>query len=214
MTNKKRIYLVIAGVAVMTLGLYLYNHGETQQDQPAAVERSVAGTEVLQTPVTTAQPSTVEPQVPEPATVEVSEEKPVLGQFMRVHEIYDADGRLRNLQFVFREGILPQMLFPNNRQLIIKYDQLARNMVGFGAATAYFYYEIVTHDTNGDGVFSEQDAITVAISRPTGWEYQTLERNVQEVLAYEDLPEDEALRLTFRINGKEVTRVYPLGLKK
>lgn len=215
MTNNKGIYLAIAGIAAIALGLYLYNRAETPQDQLATSGQSATGTDVSQTPVTAAaQPSAVEPQMPEPATVEASEEKPILGQFMRVHEIYDEEGRLRNLQFVFREGILPQMLFPDNRQLIIKYDQLARNMVGFGAATTYFYYEIVTNDTNGDGVFSEKDAITVAVSRPTGWEYQVLERNVQEVLAYEDLPEDEALRLTLRLDGKELTRVYPLGLKK
>ena len=214
MTNNKSIYLVIAGIVAIALGLYLYNWNDTPQDQPAAGEQSAASTEVLQTPAAISQPSAVEPQVPEPATVEVSEEKPILGQFMRVNEIYDAEGQLRNLQFVFREGILPQKLFPDNRQLITKYDQLARNMVGFGAATTYFYYEIVTQDTNRDGIFSGQDAITVAVSRPTGWEYQVLERNVQEVLAYEDLPEDEALRLTLRMDGKEVTRVYPLGVKK
>ncbi|HEX5055895.1 MAG TPA: hypothetical protein VFX02_05305 [Gammaproteobacteria bacterium] len=214
MTNKKGIYLVITGIVAIALGLYLYNRGDTLQDQPAAGAGTAAGTEVLQTPAATAQPSAVEARMPEPASVEIREEKPILGQFMRVNEIYDADGQLRNLRFVFREGILPQMLFPDNRQLIIKYDQLARNMVGFGAATTYFYYEIVTRDTNDDGVFSEQDAITVAVSRPTGWEYQVLERNVQEVLAYEDLPEEEALRLSLRMGGKEVTRVYPLGLKK
>jgi hypothetical protein len=133
---------------------------------------------------------------------------------MRVHEIYDDEGRLRNLRFVFREGILPQALFPDNRQLIVKYDQLARNVVGFGAATSFFYYEIVTHDTNGDGVFSERDALTIAVSRPTGWEYHILERNVDEVLAYEDLPEDEALRLTMRMGSEETTRVYSLALPK
>jgi hypothetical protein len=153
--------------------------------------------------------------VPEPAAVEVSEEKPILGQFMRVHEIRESnngngDGPIRNMEFVFRQGILPQMLFPTNGQVIVKYDQLARNMVGFGAATAFFYYEIVTHDTNGDGLFSDLDAITVAVSRPTGNEYRVLASNVEEVLAYEDLAEDDALRLTMRTGGDEVTQVYSL----
>jgi hypothetical protein len=154
--------------------------------------------------------------VPETSAVEYSEEKPILGQFMRVLEIREnnngnGDGPIRNMEFVFREGILPQMLFPGNGQVILKYDQLARNIVGFGAATAFFYYEIVTHDTNGDGIFSDLDAITVAISRPTGAEYRVLASNVEAVLAYEDLPEDEALRLILRIGGKEVTRVYSLS---
>lgn len=214
MTNKQGIiYFALAAAAAVVLALYLL----TLDFSPVGHEPD----EVTQSPGDAATPSsgpaaqafgpTVESDVPEPETVEVSEEKPILGQFMRVREIRDdGDGRLRNLEFVFREGILPQMLFPNNRQVIVKYDQLARNMVGYGAATAFFYYEIVTRDSNGDGAFSDLDAVTVAVSRPTGWEYRVLERNVDEVLAYEDLPEEEALRLTMRIGGEELTRVYPL----
>lgn len=214
MTNKKGIiYLTIAGIAAILLGFYLFGMDRTSRQEPVAIEQQAADDRAPEQLAVETQ-ATVQPQVPEPATVEISEEKPILGQFMRVHEIHDEDGQLRNLKFVFREGILPQTLFPDNRQLIVKYDQLARNVVGFGAATSYFYYEIVTHDTNGDGVFSELDALTVAVSRPTGWEYRVLERNVDEVLAYEDLPEEEGLRLTMRLGGKEVTRVYSLSLKQ
>lgn len=216
MTNKKGIiYFALAVMAAIALAVYLV----TLDSSPGGRETAVTqpSSEVAAPPPgVAAQTSahTVESDVPEPEAVEAGEEKPILGQFMRVREIRDdGDGRLRNLEFVFREGILPQMLFPDNRQVIVKYDQLARNMVGYGAATAFFYYEIVTRDTNGDGTFSELDAVTVAVSRPTGWEYRVLERNVDEVLAYEDLPEEEALRLSIRIGGEELTRVYPLTEK-
>lgn len=215
--NKSIIYLVIAGVAAILLCGYLFSLGPSSQNsQPSAVD-SEDNPDSTSPPVPeTGKPVPAsESSVPEPAAVEFSEERPILGQFMRVREIRESseageEGPIRNLEFVFREGILPQMLFPGNTQVILKYDQLARNMVGFGAATAFFYYEIVTHDTNGDGLFSEQDAITVGVSRPTGGEYRVLASGVEEVLAYEDLPEDEALRLTMRKGGEEVTRVYSL----
>lgn len=211
MTNKKSIiYLAIAILAAILLCVYLFGLAPSSSDQqePASIERTPGG--LPQTSQGAVPPSPAESQAPEPAALESSEEKPILGQFMRVREIHDGAGRLRNLEFVFREGILPQMLFPDNRQVIVKYDQLARNVVGFGAATAFFYYEFVTHDTNSDGTFDEKDALTVAVSRPTGWEYRVLVRNVDEVLAYEDLPEEDALRLSLRAGGKEMTRVYPL----
>lgn len=216
MTNKKGIiYFALAALAAVVLAVYLFTLDPSPVGRET-VEATRSSSEVSAPPPGPAQVSAhiVESDVPEPEAVETSEEKPILGQFMRVREIRDdGDGRLRNLEFVFREGILPQMLFPDNRQVIVKYDQLARNMVGYGAATAFFYYEIVTRDTNGDGAFSELDAVTVAVSRPTGWEYRVLERNVDEVLAYEDLPEEEALRLSMRIGGEELTRVYPLTEK-
>lgn len=211
MNRQGIVYLALAGAAAVLLVIYLYTLDPSARRQPApAAQPSNEAPAPSSRPPAPAVAPAAEPDVPEPESVEISEEKPILGQFMRVREIRESNGELRNLEFVFREGILPQTLFPDNRQVIVKYDQLARNMVGHGAATAYFYYEIVTHDTNGDGTFSELDSITVAVSRPTGWEYRVLERNVDEVLAYEDLPEEEALRLTMRIGNKELTRVYSL----
>jgi hypothetical protein len=215
MTNKSIIFLMAAAfVAALIYFLTLDSSTENSQESPVVTGQSTDN----RTLIVESHTATAAVPVSEPAAVEISEEKPILGQFMRVHEIRenndgDGDGPLRNMEFVFRQGILPQMLFPTNGQVILRYDQLARNMVGFGAATAFFYYEIVTHDTNGDGLYTDLDAITVAVSRPTGNEYLVLASNVEEVLAYEDLPEDDALRLTFRTGGEEVTRVYSLTRK-
>jgi hypothetical protein len=216
MTNKSILYPAIALIAAILLIIYLFTLPASTTPRELQATAPISDSSVPEARPITSVPSAVESVVPEPEAVEISEEKPILGQFMRVREIreHDGDGQLRNLEFVFREGILPQKLFPDNRQVIVKYDQLVRNMVGFGAATAYFYYEIVTHDTNGDGVFSWLDALTVAVSRPTGWEYRVLVRDVDEVLAYEDLPEEEALRLSLRIGGTELTQVYPLIVRQ
>jgi hypothetical protein len=215
MNKQSMIYLAIAVVAGALLAFYLANLEESPVGGGQAPARVDAGTDAPAPPRAEVPAPAAEVAAPEPGAIEFSEEKPILGQFMRVREIREdsGDGQLRNLEFVFREGILPQKLFPDNRQVILKYDQLARNMVGFGAATAFFYYEIVTHDTNGDGLYSDLDDITVAVSRPTGWEYRVLVSGVEDVLAYEDLPEDEALRLSVRMRGGELTRVYPLAGK-
>jgi hypothetical protein len=215
MTNKSIIFLMAAAfVTGLIYFLTLDSSTGNSRESPVAASRSTDNSALIAASHT----ATAAVPVSEPAAVEVGEEKPILGQFMRVHEVREnndgnGDGLLRNMEFVFRQGILPQMLFPTNGQVILKYDQLARNMVGFGAATAFFYYEIVTHDTNGDGLYTDLDAITVAVSRPTGNEYLVLATNVDEVLAYEDLSEEDALRLTFRAGGEEVTHVYSLTRK-
>jgi hypothetical protein len=217
MITKKNIVYLIAAIVIVILCVYLLSPGslpEEAQETTAAEQPGNSVNAVSPAPEAAVPPGAVE--LPEPTAVEFTEEKPILGQFMRVREIRENDdgsddGAIRNLEIVFREGILPNKLFPDNRQVILRYDQLARNMVGYGAATIFFFYEIVTHDTNGDGMLSDLDAITVAVSRPTGREYRVLVSNVDEVLGYEDLPEEEdTLSLRMRIGGEEVTNVYSL----
>jgi hypothetical protein len=215
-TKKNIVYLIVASVCVILLCVYLISSDFLSKKMPLQGQQSNGNVNAtVPAPELTIPAGAVE--LPEPAAVEFTEEKPILGQFMRVREIRESDGTggdgaIRNLEIVFREGILPGKVFPDNRQIILKYDQLARNMVGYGAACVFFLYQVVTHDTNGDGMLSDLDSITVGVSRPTGHEYKVLVTNVDEVLAYEDMPEDEdTLRLSVRIGGEVVTQVYSLS---
>jgi hypothetical protein len=216
-TKKNIAYLITAGAGVVLLCAHLFSPDSVSEKmQPPAQQSGVYVKSNAQTPELIMPAGGVE--LPEPAAVEFTEEKPILGQFMRIREIRESDGSggegaIRNLEIVFREGILPAKLFPDNRQVILKYDQLARNMVGYGAATVFFLYEVVTRDTNGDGMLSDLDTITVGVSRPTGLEYKVLVTNVDEVVGYEDVPEDEdTLNLSVRIGDEVVTRVYSLSI--
>jgi hypothetical protein len=215
-TKKNIAYLSAAGAGVILLFVYFLSPDSVSEkmrqsaEQPDGNANVTVPTQGINSPVGGVE-------LPEPAAVEFTEEKPILGQFMRIREIRESDGSggegaIRNLEIVFREGILPGKVFPDNSQVILKYDQLARNVVGYGAASVFFLYEVVTHDTNGDGMLSDLDAITVGVSRPTGHEYKVLVTNVDEVLGYEDVPEDEdTLSLTVRIGGEVITRVYSLS---
>jgi hypothetical protein len=215
-TKKNIVYLIAAGVAVILLCVYLVASDSVSEKMPPSTQQPGDNVNAnAQTSGLIMPAGGVELQ--EPAAVEFTEEKPILGQFMRIREIRENDGSggegaIRNLEIVFREGILPGKVFPDNRQVILKYDQLARNIVGYGAATVFFLFEVVTRDTNGDGMLSDLDAITVGVSRPTGQEYKVLVTNVEEVVGYEDVPEDEdTLNLSVRIGGEVVTRVYSLS---
>jgi hypothetical protein len=214
--KKKIVYLTVASVCVIFLLVYLFSSDSVSEKvQQSAQHPDDGASATVPAAGLTVPAGGVE--LAEPAAVEFTEEKPILGQFMRLREIRESDGSggegaIRNLEIVFREGILPGKVFPDNRQVILKYDQLTRNMVGDGAASVFFLYEVVTHDTNGDGMLSDLDAITVGVSRPTGHEYKVLVTNVDEVLSYEDVPEDEdTLSLSVRIGGEVVMRVYSLS---
>jgi hypothetical protein len=216
-TKKNIVYLLVASVCVILLFVYFFSPDTVSEKIQQSAQQPDEGVSVTVPAAGLAVPAGGV-ELPEPAAVEFTEEKPILGQFMRIREIRESDGSggegaIRNLEFVFREGILPGKLFPDNRQVILKYDQLARNMVGDGAASVFFLYQVVSRDTNGDGMLSDLDAITVGVSRPTGQEYMVLVTNVDEVLGYEDVPEDaDTLSLSVRIGEEVVTSVYALSI--
>jgi hypothetical protein len=163
-------------------------------------------------------PETVE-QASAPVEVRVMEEKPVLGTILHVREVREAqddsgEGAIRNLEFTFRPGVLPRRLFGNNKNVLLNYDQLYKNDVGAGAVTIRFYYEIVTADTNGDGILSGEDKLDVAVSYADGGGYVTLVSNVDKVLEHEQIPPGTSLRLVLQLGDKIVERVYSLETNK
>lgn len=229
MTKKGIGYLVFAPVALLIAGFIFIltqtgtetatvfknekasNDGHSSTPGPNVSNRS-------QPPTATTRQSrpapSSEPAAPSPAAVQTGEETPIIGQFMRVREIRessdDGQGAIRNMKFVFRPGIMPHMLFENNNQVILEYEQLHRNMVGSGAKTAFFFYKVIQQDTNGDGTLSRGDRFNVAISRPDGGNYRVLAFNVDEVVGYEDLPMQNAIRLKVKLHGKTIERTYSL----
>lgn len=144
----------------------------------------------------------------------IGESQPVLGQNLSIREIRSSEGteqeHPQDIEFVFRKGILPKRLFEHTHYIIANYDQLQKNDVGSGAVTIRFYYEVVARDSNGDGVLSLLDQREVGVSFPDGSYYTSLVKGVDEVVAYEFLPVDIALRLTLRFGNKIVIQTYSL----
>lgn len=149
---------------------------------------------------------------PEPVQVETGEEIPVLGQKLRLREIRGGSGdrEVRNLEFVFRQGILPRRLFDHNRNLIVNYRQLYRNSVGYGAATVFISYEVVSRDSDGDGQLSHLDRVDVAVSRPDGSEYRVVDQNLEQVFRVEYFPVENALQIELKVDGTRINRTYAL----
>lgn len=230
MTKKGIAYLVVAPAIALVAGFALLST-YTGTDKPVSFDDKEAASSPsdtaeapaadapLQAPAESgaaeAGSGESESAEPEPVAVDTTEEQSVIGQFMRFKEIRETEdgapeGAIRNMKFVFRPGIVPSMLFENNNQVILKYEQLHRNMVGSGAKTAFFYYEVVRRDTNGDGKLSHGDKFNVAISRPDGNNYRVLAYNVDEVVEYEDMPVENQIRLVVKIQGKEIEKTYSL----
>lgn len=151
----------------------------------------------------------------EAAQIEYSLKQPVLGQKLQTREIRlagdgEKDAMVRDIEFEIREGILPKRLFEHTRHLIVRYDQLQKNDVGAGAVTTRFYFEVVTSDSDGDGKLSAADKRDVGISFPDGSYYTRLVAAVDDVIAYDYLPVDNAIQLTVLIDDNTVTQTYSL----
>lgn len=146
----------------------------------------------------------------------LNEPQKILGQKLHTREIRlieengPPDGFVRDIEFVFRPGILPKRLFQHTRFIILKYDQLYQNDVGKGARTVRFYFESVTEDSNGDGTLSTLDKREVGVSYPDGSKYRKLISGVDKVMAYEYLEVENALKLTIQVNNQLTTHTFPL----
>ncbi|MBB3061782.1 hypothetical protein [Microbulbifer rhizosphaerae] len=147
-----------------------------------------------------------------PVQLAAGEEVQILGQKLRLREVRDSagSGEIRNLEFVFRRGILPRRLFDDSRNLIVNYRQLYRNNVGYGAAAIFLYYEVITRDSDGDGLLSYRDGVDVAVSRPDGSEYRVLDQNLERVIGVEYFPAENVLQLELEADGLKSNRTYAL----
>ena len=176
--------------------------------QKAQEEEHTAKPEIAET-----APGSHPQQLPRTAKIVISEEKqPILGQSLHTREIKVSgeDEHVRDLEFVFRPGILPNRLFKHTEHIILKYDQLHKNDVGHGAMTVRFYFEIITADNNSDGLLSSADKREIGISYPDGSNYTKLISGVDEVISHEYMPVDNALVLTMQIDDQIVRQTYSM----
>jgi hypothetical protein len=229
MTRKSTSFIVVIALAAIAGLLAFFYPRSNDVVAPAAPPVSDQGAaknieETTETPdeVKHVEPGSVRETVEQasaPVEVSVMEEQPVLGTILHVREVREAQddsgqGAIRNLEFTFRPGVLPRRLFGNNKNVLLNYDQLYKNDVGAGAVTIRFYYEIVTADTNGDGILSGEDKFDVAVSYADGSGYVTLVSNVDKVLEHEQIPPGTSLRLVLQLGDKIVERVYSLETNK
>ena len=152
---------------------------------------------------------------PAPDDIIYGLEQPVLGKKFHLREIRLTetgvkDAPIRDMEFLFRGGILPKRLFGNTGHIIVRYGPLQRNVIGSGAVTTRFYYEIVSQDSNGDGRLSSADKHDVAVSFPDGSSLTTLVSAVDEVLDYQYKPVKNSLNLTLRFGDRIENREYSL----
>ncbi|MCW8128001.1 hypothetical protein [Microbulbifer halophilus] len=137
--------------------------------------------------------------------------QPIVGQSLQLREMRGEGGALRNLEFVFRRGVLPRQLFNDGRQLIASYRPLHRNSVGYGASTIFFLYQLVREDRNGDGRLTPADGIDLGISRPDGSDFRILDRALEQVEGIEHFPARGRLQVAVRVDGARESREYALS---
>lgn len=230
-TKKSTGFLIVIALAV-TVGLLTVFHPRSNDvvapvaAPPPASDQSAGKTVEEKTepsaPVKRVEPAAAqetEEDASAPVDVRLTEQEPVLGTFLHVREVREAQddsgqGAIRNLEFVYRPGILPKRLFGDNKNVLLQYDQLYKNDVGSGAVTIRFYYEVVSADTNGDGILSGDDKVDVAVSFADGSGYTTLASNVDRVVEHEQIPPGTSLRLVLQLGDKIVERVYSLETGK
>ncbi|GIX21447.1 MAG: hypothetical protein KatS3mg121_0230 [Gammaproteobacteria bacterium] len=217
-------YLVGAPVALL-LGAFAWLHATTPDGAavlsvpaPAPTDRrepADASPFAARTPSATTQSAASSLRA---QTVEVAagEPQPILGQFITLREVREVrgeagNGPIRNIEFVFRPGILPRRLFDDHDKVIAHYAPIDRNVPGAGATTVFFLYTVIQHDTDGDGWLGERDKFNIAISRPDGSRYRVLAYNVDELVEYRDDPVENTLHLTYRANGDLIRRSYLLA---
>ena len=187
------------------------NPSQTASPAPAEVVRPITTTEIASQQNLPAAP---EKEIEVSATTE----QQLIGQRVRVREFREDagsgdNGPLRNLEFVFRQGINPRRLFEHNDRVILRYEPFYQNQVGTGAATYMLYYELVTQDTNGDGELSAADKLAVAVSWVDGSDLTILASGLDEVLAYEHEPSKYLLHLSVRIGEARYKQTYSLTEK-
>jgi hypothetical protein len=216
--NRKSTVALALGTCLLTAYSLLPSGENKPQTETVSMQTALPARESVQANPAAGRESTIqngERAHAEPQTLVPGEEIPIVGQFVRVRELRResgdfSPGPIRNLEFVFRPGILPRRLFDDSRNLIVNYRQLYRNSVGYGAATHFFYYEVVSRDSDGDGLLSQWDRVDVAVSRPDGSGYRVLDRDLEAVLGVEHFAAENILWLEVVEGGGRGSRVYSL----
>lgn len=191
--------LAIAALLVIAAVIYLqrpknFLSEDSAADKKSIEEKAVVAEEFPQAPAVPVTGALAE----SPPGVSLGEEKPILGQKVRLREVRE-DGELVNLTFVIRQGILPRRLLEDGGRKLLSYDELYHNSVGYGAATAWLLYRL-----------QSEAGVEVAVSRPDGSDFQVLARNLEQVLDFEHLPAQNRVRLKFLQGGAMIERDYAL----
>lgn len=215
-SNGWRTLALVAAVAVAAV--WLFGGGEElpappvsgpDAAPPVATDTRV-GKASSASPTAGTTPSSGPPLQPD-TSLSAGQPQPIVGQSLQLREMRGGDGALRNIEFVFRRGVLPRQLFDDGRQLIANYRPLHRNSVGYGASTIFFLYQLVREDRNGDGRLTPADGIDLGISRPDGSEFRILDRGLQQVEGVEHFPARDRLQVAVRVDGARESREYALS---
>ena len=92
----------------------------------------------------------------------------------------------RNIVFLSGEDKAGRWLFDKHSNLIVVVEQVAPEAPkGEAAAAKLLYFELVSADSDGDGVLSDDDDRIVALSRPDGRGFTEVLRGVSRVLSHQ-----------------------------
>jgi len=161
--------------------------------------------------VSKAKPNTAAGLWPEPLSVSAVD---LLGVSIELRELRGgtgADGPIRNMEFFIREGILPRRLFADTSQIVAHYWPLYHNNVGYGATTVRLLYQVITQDSNSDGLLNGQDRQSLAVSLPDGSGFRVIDGDVGEVVDMVYLSDRGELQMEFLQDGRREKRVYVLA---
>lgn len=159
--------------------------------------------------------------MPEPHTAEVlvpelfsANTVDLLGVSIELRELrgsVDADGSIRNVEFFIREGILPRRLFSDASQVVVHYWPLYHNNVGYGATTVRILYQVITEDSNNDGLLDGRDRQSLAVSLPDGSRLRFIDGDAGQVVDMVYLSDHGELQVDFLSGGARQKRVYDLA---
>jgi len=111
----------------------------------------------------------------------------------------------RNLLFTNMQTGLSNWLLSNNNYLIPQYNLINKsNSYKDDEDIVTILYRIVKSDTNKDSRLTENDNLSVSISKPDGTGFTEILGNIEEILGY-DLINQEALAIMFYRSGRGYT---------
>lgn len=111
----------------------------------------------------------------------------------------------RNLLFSNMHTEVSNWLLPTNNYLIPRYSLINEsNSFSSDETIITILYRIVKSDTNNDSRLTENDELTISLSKPDGSDFTEVLKNIDDILGYELLNQN-ALSIMFNRKGQGYT---------
>ena len=120
-------------------------------------------------------------------------------------------GETRNVLFLVGKELQTKWLFPDHKNLVQRVAplKLGRDCKKQEEVLS-IYYELVTQDTNKDGVLNSDDLSVLALTRPDGTNYVVIDSGVQSVIDKSVIDKGKTLMLLTQKEGMVQLKKYSI----